>query len=213
MSSSERLLLILHIGFAIFTLGPLTAATMASPRQIRNRNVVVLRHLILTTRIYGLGTLGVFLFGLFLAGGEFDHVWLSASMTLFVVALVLLVIVDRDQQRAAHKLELAASSSAGPGTAVATREPASSGAGDPAGTEPSAGSEGGEGGQAATGAATAGSAESAQTAEASAGTPAGPAAPSEGEQIAQVEQGRIAALAGVIATIWLVILFLMVWYG
>lgn len=200
MPSSERLLLILHIGFAIFTLGPLTAATMASPRQIRNGNLVVLRYLIRTTRIYGLGTLGVFLFGLFLAGGEFDHVWLSASMTLFVVAMVLLVMVDRDQQRAAHKLELAATT-AHPGTGAAVAEPAAGSAAETGtATDTTAGTSTGE----TTGASPSPAAE-----------PAGVSAPSTppDQLVAQVETGRIAALSGVIATIWLVILFLMVWYG
>src|ERR671916_594728 len=98
MSSSDRLLLILHIGFAIFTLGPLTAATMASPRYIRHRNVAVLRYLNRATRMYGL----------FLADGDFARVWLTASITLFVVALGLLLIVERDQRRAVHRLEVAA---------------------------------------------------------------------------------------------------------
>ena len=53
MSTSDRLLLFLHIGFAIFTLGPLTAATMSTPRYIRKRNVVVVRYLHRATRIYG----------------------------------------------------------------------------------------------------------------------------------------------------------------
>src|SRR5918999_300186 len=108
LSSSDRLLLILHVGFAIFTLGPLTAATSATPRYIRRRNVAVLRYLTRATRIYGVGSLGIILFGLLLAGGELTEFWLSASGTLFVVALVLLVLIERDQRRAAHILELAA---------------------------------------------------------------------------------------------------------
>jgi Ca2+/Na+ antiporter len=107
MSTSERLLLLLHIGFVIFTLGPLTAATMASPRYIRRREVTVLRYLNRATRIYGMGTLGIFLFGLLLAEGRFDQAWLSASMTLFIVALVLLFIVERDQRSAVRALESA----------------------------------------------------------------------------------------------------------
>lgn len=104
MSTADRILLILHVGFAIFTLGPLTAATMSTPRYIRARNTAVLRYLRLVTRIYGVGALGVFLFGLFLAEGQFDQVWLSASMTLFIVAAVLLVVIERDQRKAISKL-------------------------------------------------------------------------------------------------------------
>ncbi|HEX2314815.1 MAG TPA: hypothetical protein VHJ17_13825 [Thermomonospora sp.] len=108
MSSSDRLLLILHVGFAIFTLGPLTAATSATPRYIRRGDLAVLRYLHRGTRLYGLLTLGIFLFGLLLADGDLAQVWLSVSMTLFVVALVLLLLVERDQRRAVHLLEVAA---------------------------------------------------------------------------------------------------------
>ncbi|MFI0482467.1 hypothetical protein [Actinomadura sp. 9N215] len=109
MSTSDRLLLFLHIGFAIFTLGPLTAATHSTPRYIRARNVTVLRYLHRTTQIYGIGTLGIFLVGLALAEGDLAEVWLSVSMTLFVVALVLLLIVERDQRKAVRLLEAAES--------------------------------------------------------------------------------------------------------
>ncbi|TDB86720.1 hypothetical protein E1264_16935 [Actinomadura sp. KC216] len=112
MSTSDRLLLFLHIGFAIFTLGPLTAATHSTPRYIRKGNASVVRYLHRTTQIYGIGTLGIFLFGLALAEGDLAEVWLSASMTLFIVALVLLLIVDRDQRKAVHLLEAAAAEKA-----------------------------------------------------------------------------------------------------
>ncbi|MBA9003605.1 hypothetical protein [Thermomonospora cellulosilytica] len=168
MSTSDRLLLILHIGFAIFTLGPLTAATMATPRYIRRRDPRVLRYLNRATRIYGLGALGIFLFGLFLAGGRFDEVWLSASMTLFIVALVLLVIVERDQRKAIHRVEVAVAED----RTVAAEEAA----------RPH--HEGAEQGTAA-----------------------------EAGNVAQVERGRIAAISGVVALLWLVILVLMVWNG
>ncbi|WP_030165340.1 hypothetical protein [Spirillospora albida] len=157
---ADHILLTLHIGFAIFTLGPLTAATMSTPRYIRRRNPTVLRYLHRTTQVYGFTALGIFLFGLLLAEGRLAQVWLSASMTLFIVALVLLLLVDRDQRKAIHLLEGAA-----PASPVAEGEEEQ------------------------------------------------PAAPAQGEDVAQVERGRIAALSGVIALIWLVILVLMVWNG
>src|SRR4051794_30006055 len=43
MSFSDKLLLWLHIGFAIFAIGPLTALTSAAPRYIRARDLGVLR--------------------------------------------------------------------------------------------------------------------------------------------------------------------------
>ncbi|POM27524.1 hypothetical protein BTM25_19400 [Actinomadura rubteroloni] len=151
MSTSDRLLLVLHVGFAIFTLGPLTAATMSTPRYIRQGNVTVVRYLHRTTQIYGLGTLGIFLFGLFLADGAFSEAWLSVSMTLFVVALALLLVVARDQGHAVKLL---------------TERTAKDAAED---------------------------------------EPAGDVAPAE--------RGRIAALSGIVALLWLVILVLMVWNG
>ncbi|MEU8124310.1 hypothetical protein AB0C21_36835 [Spirillospora sp. NPDC049024] len=183
MSTSDRILLLLHIGFAIFTLGPLTAATMSTPRYIRKRDVVVVRYLHRTTQIYGIGTLGIFLIGLGLAKGELAEVWLTVSMTLFVVALVLLLIIERDQRKAAHLLEVAA---AGAKPAVVPARPAAAEAG-----------------------------EGAAEAEAGAGEPAGGATaePVTAGEIAQVERGRLAAMSGVVALIWLVILVLMVWNG
>ncbi|TYK49308.1 DUF2269 family protein [Actinomadura decatromicini] len=169
MSTSDRLLLILHIGFAIFTLGPLTAATMSTPRYIRKRNVTVVRYLHRTTQIYGVGTLAIFLFGMALAGDDLAEAWLSVSMTLFIVAIVLLLIVERDQRKAAHLLETAA--------------------------------------------AAAGASAEAPPAPKEAAAAEGEEKPRErpGGDVAQVERGRIAAISGVVALIWLVILVLMVW--
>ncbi|MFA1545174.1 hypothetical protein [Actinomadura chokoriensis] len=183
MSTSDRILLILHIGFAIFALGPLTAATMSTPRYIRKRNVTVVRFLNWTTRVYGIAALGIFLFGLGLAEGDFAQVWLTVSMTLFVVALVLLLIVERDQRKAAHLLELAAAEDA-----RAAAEEARAAA--PARPDTGEAADGGE----------------------KAAEPTAPATAAGGE-IAQVERGRVAAISGVVALIWLVILVLMVWNG
>ncbi|MEV5576255.1 hypothetical protein AB0L06_40010 [Spirillospora sp. NPDC052269] len=161
MSSSDRLLLTLHIGSAIFALGPLTAATMSTPRYIRKRDVAIVRYLNRTTTIYAFGSLAIFLFGLILARGDLAKVWLSASMTLFIVALVLLFLVERDQRKAIGLLEAAA-------------------AGAPAASEAEEKAKGkGKG--------------------------------TSGE-VAAVERGRIAALSGLIALIWIVILILMVWH-
>lgn len=95
-----QLLLWLHIGFAIFALGPLTAVTMSTPRFIRSRDLNVLRYLHRTTRIYAIGAIGVFVAGVLLGRDYLGKPYLSVSMTLFIVAAVLLVIVDRDQSSA-----------------------------------------------------------------------------------------------------------------
>lgn len=169
MSSADRILMILHLAFAIFAIGPLTAATMSTPRHIRRRDTEVLRHLNRNTRIYGLLTLGIFLFGALLAHGKFSQMWLSASMTLFIVALVLLLLVERDQRKALHTLELAAAEEH-------SRTPAAE-------------------------------------AETEADETAGPAAAGPRDtELAKVESGRIAAISGVVALIWIVILILMVWH-
>jgi Ca2+/Na+ antiporter len=197
MSSSDRLLLILHVGFAIFTLGPLTAATMATPRYIRRHDVAVLRYLTRATRIYGLGTLGIFLFGLFLAHGDLARVWLSASMTLFVVAFVLLVLVERDQRRAIHALQvaIAAGQISLPERTGRRPDVATSGK-----DEVEAGAEADQAGG--------------EAPQRDAEDEANDVAPRRaGDDIARVERGRIASISGVVALIWLVILFLMIWYS
>jgi hypothetical protein len=185
MSFTDRLVLWLHIGFAIFTIGPVTVATMSTPRYIRKRNRVVVQYLFRTTRIFVVISLGVLIFGLVLAKqvNAFSKPWLSVSLTLFVVALALLVLILRDQHRAIVALDDAeadaeeAAMAAQPAqTAEAAGQP-DSGAGN-GGTQP---------GQLP------------------------PGSPTADRHVAHVERGRIASLGGVVSLIWLVILVLMVW--
>ena len=109
MSAIERLVLWLHVAFVIFTIGPVTIAIMSSPRAIRTRNAVVLQHLLVMTRIFGTASLGVLVFGIILGQQqkELSKAWLTVSTTLFVVTLVLLVLIMRDQRRALAALKLA----------------------------------------------------------------------------------------------------------
>ncbi|WP_283135462.1 DUF2269 family protein [Rhizohabitans arisaemae] len=100
MSFLDNLFLWLHIAFAIFALGPVAAVTMATPRYIRARDVNVLRYLNRTTRIFGVLSLGVFLFGLLLGRSELGKPYLSASMTLFIVAAIIWLLILRDQKAA-----------------------------------------------------------------------------------------------------------------
>jgi len=236
MSFTDRLLVWLHIGFAIFTLGPAAVAMLATPRYIRKRDLAVLRYLYRTTRIYGVLTAGVFLFGLLLGRHDFNKGWFSAAMTLFIVGAVLLVLVVFDQRRAITAIE----------KAVAVDE-ARAGVPLPAHT-PSA-AEGREGGSATAESGPAGSGSAAGTAGAAAagdtadrkgvsapahelaadkppaltgGRTAGDTVPqpavasaggaTAGAHLASVERGRIATVSGVITAIWLVILVLMVWH-
>lgn len=104
----SSLLTWLHIGFAIFTVGPLTAVTMAAPRAIRNKNVAVLQNLQRMARTYSLGSLGVLVFGIALGlnigKGLLGQWYMTASMTLFIVAAVLIVFIDRDLRTAVRAL-------------------------------------------------------------------------------------------------------------
>jgi hypothetical protein len=110
MSFGEHVILWLHVTAAIFTIGPGTAAIMSTPRYIRKRNPVVVGYLFRTTRIYSLAALLTLVFGVILAGmtHKFSQWWISASLTLFVVAFVLLVIILRDQRKALTALDAAA---------------------------------------------------------------------------------------------------------
>jgi hypothetical protein len=185
MSFTDRLMVYLHVAFAIFAIGPVTIATMSSPRYIRTRNVVVLRYLLRITRIFGAVSLGVLIFGI--AAGQalnkLGKAWLTVSMTLFVVALVLLVLIMRDQRRA-----------------IAALEAAASGGPQAAGTGPQPG---GDGGQAP-------SAPAGGEPQPAGATPAG-ASPAGEVHAATVERGRIASMAGIVSLIWLAILVLMIW--
>ena len=196
MSFTDRLLLWFHIGFVIFAIGPVTIATMSTPRYIRARNVGVLRYLSRMTRIFGAASLGVLLFGI-IAGQslhDMSKTWVTASMTLFVVALVLLVLIMRDQHKAIVAVEgsLAAAPADNPGVApVAAPAGSSAAAGGP---EP-----------------TAADVEPAPAEQPVSGTAATGTATAARVHVATVERGRIASLAGVVSLIWLVILVLMVW--
>jgi len=192
MSFTDRLVLWLHIAFAIFAIGPVTAAIMATPRYIRARNQTVVGYLLRTTRIFAVVSLGVLVFGLVLAQlkHDFSKPWLTVSMTLFVVVLVLLVLIMRDQRRAVSALELAAAAEApAAGSAPAAAQVVPRSAEDQAAD-----------------------AEAAGDAEpVKANLPGSPGAPAA--QVATVERGRITTMGGVVVLIYLVILVLMVWNG
>ena len=107
MSFGDHVLLWFHLAFAVFTIGPVTAAVMATPRHIKSNDQAALRHQFAATRIYTAGTLGVAIFGLILA--QVTHVigkpWVIISTTLYVVGLLLLLLILREQHRAAAALD------------------------------------------------------------------------------------------------------------
>jgi len=106
MSFGDRLVLWLHIAFAIFTIGPVALAISSTPRYIRHRNIPVLRYLNRTTLIFTAASLLVLVFGIVLGNivHAFSRPWLTVSMTLFVVAIVLLALIVRDQRKAIRAL-------------------------------------------------------------------------------------------------------------
>src|ERR1700722_12965184 len=124
MSFGDKAILWLHLAAAIFTIGPGTAAIMSTPRYIRNRNPVVVGFLFRTTRIYSFGTLLVLVFGLILTGmtHKFSQWWVSVSLTLFVVAFILLMLIVHYQRRAISALDAAAGAAAGAAVADALEE-------------------------------------------------------------------------------------------
>jgi hypothetical protein len=128
MSFTDRLVLWLHVGFAIFTIGPVTVAIMSTPRYIRKRDVVIVKYLYRTTRIFAVMSLTVLIAGLVLAKlrSDFSKPWLSISLTLFVVTIALLVLIMRDQHRAIAALE-EAEEVAADAAATAAEPPAGAG--------------------------------------------------------------------------------------
>ncbi len=186
MSFGDHVILWLHVTAAVFTIGPGTAAIMSTPRYIRKRNAVVVGYLFRTTRIYSFAALLTLIFGLILTGmtHKFSQWWISASLTLFVVAFVLLMIILRDQRKALRAL------GAAEGVAVTDAVDES--------VRPAAATDAAR--------AAAGSAQP----TAGAGRPA--AAAAGDHHRAAVERGRIASLGGLTALIWLVILIFMVWH-
>lgn len=200
MSFTDRLVLWLHIGLAIFTIGPVALAISSTPRYIRRRDLPVLRYLTRITLIFTAASLLVLVFGVILGqlDDDFSHPWLTVAMTLFVVAIVLLLLIIRDQRRAIRALAPAEPAAvAGQPAAAADGDGGAglaAGEGEPAASDQASGAPVGAGGTAA--------------------SQPGPE-PVHGstlaEHVASVERGRIAAMGGVVNLIWLVILVLMVW--
>ncbi len=202
MSFSEHLVLWLHVAFVMFTIGPATVAIMSTPRHIRKRDIRILRYLTRMTLIFGIGSLGVLIAGIVLSSmiGKTSKPWIIVSETLFLVSLLLLGLIHRDQRHAIKALD----------TATATAAHVSSPASEPVHADAQAAAD---------------QQDADVTGEQGAGVPgdapqqiAGPAdqqgaaeAASIPPQLASVEGGRIVMIGGVVTVIWLVILVLMVW--
>jgi hypothetical protein len=186
MSFPQNLVLWLHLAFVAFTIGPVTLAIMSTPRYIRHRDVRILRYLNRITFIFALGTLGVLIAGMALASmlSLAGKAWVIVSATLFVVALLLLGLIVRDQRKAIRALDEAGAEK--PPSEVAVADSQTSAAAEAADSPP----------------------EPAPDIEADAGQ----GSVAIGSHVAAVERGRIAMMGGVVSLIWLVILVLMVWH-
>jgi hypothetical protein len=198
MSFADHAVLWLHLVAAIFTIGPGTAAIMSTPRYIRRQNTVLVGYLYRTTRIYSIAALLTLIFGAALAGQthKFGQWWIVVSLTLFVVAFVLLMLIIRDQRTALTALTTADDTVAAAGSdtvrsSQAAQEAQAAQAAQP--TEAAAG-------------------DQPATAVASDAQPTMTTDPRTGLRLAAVERGRIAMMGGITAVIWLVILVLMVWH-
>jgi hypothetical protein len=205
MSFADHAVLWLHLVAAIFTIGPGTAAIMSTPRYIRRQNTLLVGYLYRTTRIYSIAALLTLIFGAVLAGmtHKFSQWWISVSLTLFVVAFVLLMLIIRDQRTALTALTTADDAVAAERGDVARSAEVARASAQAARAEAAP-----EGQQAE--AATGG--EQAATAVASDAQPPITTDPKTGLRLAAVERGRIAMMGGITSVIWLVILVLMVWH-
>lgn len=189
MTFGDHVVLWLHVTAAVFTIGPGTAAIMSTPRYIRKGNPVVVGYLFRTTRIYAFAALLTLIFGLILTGmtHRFSQWWISVSLTLFIVAFVLLMVILRDQRKALAALEADEGSTATDAADGRGRSASPSAASGETVADPDGGAQ----------------PSLTATAEAPRVT---------GNLRGVVERGRIASLGGLTALIWLVILVFMVWH-
>jgi hypothetical protein len=194
MSFSQHLVLWVHVAFVVFTIGPVTLAIMSTPRYIRRRDIRILRYLTRMTFTCAVASLGVLIAGMALASmiGKAGKPWIIVSATLFIVAVLLLALIHRDQRHAIRALETGHARAHADGHAAADALTADA----HADAEADAAAAGGPAAEAA----------ATQAADGGEAIPARLASPE-----ASVERGRIAMMGGVVSLIWLVILVLMVW--
>lgn len=102
------LLVTLHVVVAIFLVGPLAMIPMTALRSIRRRDADAVQGAARQTLIYGLGSIAVFLLGIgivpFEPGYNLGTPWLTISMTLYLIALVLVLAVLAPSLRKAARL-------------------------------------------------------------------------------------------------------------
>ena len=115
----RNVLLTAHILVAIVTIGWLMMQAMLTPRAIRSGNAGAVRFGVSAAEKIGPLSGLVFVLGLALVlrqkddHAEFSHTWVSASMLLFILAIVIgAVFIGGAEKRAAAKLEAGQDASA-----------------------------------------------------------------------------------------------------
>jgi predicted lipid-binding transport protein (Tim44 family) len=214
MSFSQHLVLWLHVAFVIFTIGPVTLAIMSTPRYIRQRDIRILRYLTRMTFAFAAASLGVLIAGLALASmiGIAGKPWIIVSTTLFIVAILLLGLIHRDQRHAVKALEAARAAADAARAGVASDKAVAPSDGQPRPSQaPTAEGPGEAATPADTQADSTGARADAESAASNSESHATNASERIPAQLANVERGRIAMIGGVVSLIWLVILVLMVW--
>ena len=108
----RELLLTLHILFAIVVVGWLAMTGMLLPRAIREGNAGAVRFAHAAGAKLGPASIVVFLIGIWLVlrqkddHAEFEHTWVSISMLLFIVAVVIgSVFIGKAEKSALAKLD------------------------------------------------------------------------------------------------------------
>jgi hypothetical protein len=89
----RNVLLIAHVFAAVLFIGPSTVATSAFPRYADADGYAVAVALHRISRVYGFGSIAVAAFGLVMAIDQslFGELWVDISLTLFIVATVVLL--------------------------------------------------------------------------------------------------------------------------
>lgn len=105
----HTLLVTLHVVTAIFLVGPLAVAPHSGIRAIRNRDARACRSIARQTTIFGVGSVIVALLGAAVVPTkpewyDFSTTWLTISMTLYIIAAILVFAVVAPSLRTAAKL-------------------------------------------------------------------------------------------------------------
>ncbi len=123
--------LMLHVIAAVFLTGPFVLAPMAGLRAVRRGDVTAIRSAARSTRLFTLLALITVVFGMWvLSNSRFDFgtTWVVISMTLFVIAFILALLVTSPALNKAAKILAGQNAgSTDEHTAPESQDPANSG--------------------------------------------------------------------------------------